>query len=114
MTATSFRLKTRGDQIFAYRGTSVDPTFLYGLSYDFTLWNGSAVESSEETALPDQLQNGYNAVCRHLMYDLHHVVEVAMYAESGVYNGITCGEVDDLMHEISNPSNWLIGIKTTT
>lgn len=57
----TFALSIAGDQIFAFKGTLANPTFIAGINFGGTGWDDTAA-STNTTALPAALTNGSNAV----------------------------------------------------
>jgi len=87
-------LSSKGDQIIAYQGDESSPTFIYALNNDgHAVWQTDAT-SSNTSALPPGLTNGYTAVAL-------EEVDNAVYNES-----VTSGSQSDLLTAISNKDNW--------
>ena len=93
-----------GDQIFAYQGDDSSPTFIAGLHTNVTAsstddnWDGAATSNST-SALPDQLENGVNAIRFTTEYD------------NGQFSAIKAGgnnysSVEELRSAINNINNW--------
>lgn len=59
-TTFPFALATNGDQILAYQGDELTPTFIYALNFDSTGWSDATTANT--TALPTGLTDGVNAI----------------------------------------------------
>ncbi len=86
-------LSSSGDQILVFTGTSASPTFVYALNDEGAhTWQANAT-SSNTSALPLGLLNGYSAVALN---------ELDNYR----YTGATSGTVDQLLALIGDFNNW--------
>jgi hypothetical protein len=59
-TGLGFALATLGDQILAYQGPDITPTFIYAITFDSTGWFDA--DNAQTTTLPAGLTDGANAV----------------------------------------------------
>ncbi|WP_289024613.1 HYR domain-containing protein, partial [uncultured Salegentibacter sp.] len=95
---------TIGDQIFAYQGLDALPVFIAGLHTNVTPgstdsnWDGAATSNST-SALPDQLENGLNAMRFTTEYD------------NGQYSAISAGgnsyaSLEEILAKVNNIDNW--------
>ncbi|HMR16711.1 MAG TPA: hypothetical protein PKD13_09535, partial [Mariniflexile sp.] len=55
-----FQLSTNGDQILAYQGTILIPSFIFAINFDGAGWSNAT--SANDSGLPTGLTNGVNAV----------------------------------------------------
>ena len=96
-------LSTSGDQIFAYTGTSVSPSFIAGLSTTTLLGTCQACgTSTTASCLPATLTNGVD------------VISFASHSDNGYYDGDVYGTVATLRSAINNPANWVRSNTTQT
>ena len=93
-----------GDQIFAYQGSAGAPTFLAGFHIDGAAgttnanWSGG-VSNNQTSALPDDLDNGTNAIWLNLS---------GAESDNWQYNcSVTSGSVATVRSAINNISNWV-------
>lgn len=91
----SMQFAAAGDQVLAYQGTTVSPTFIYALNNEGAgVWQADAANSNT-SALPTGLTNGTTAVA------LNEI-------DNAVYNGtLTSGTRATLLSAISNKANWI-------
>lgn len=90
-TATPFALNTNGDQILAYQGDELTPTFIYALNFDSTGWLDAT--TSQTTALPPGLTDSVNAI---------NVGE----SDNGNYNCAVNNDVTAILSAVSATGNW--------
>ncbi len=95
-----FALATSGDQVFAYQGTTANPTFLFAVQTNSTQFQTGA-DDANQSALPPGLVVGMTAVA----------VGAAAGAESefdnSSYTGsVTTGTREELLAAIANAANW--------
>ena len=90
---TGFELNAgQGDQIIAYQGTLLSPTFLYAVHYGNTSgWSDAT--SPNTSALPTGLTNAVNAI------DLGDF-------ENATHNCTGSNVIPDILLDIANVSNW--------
>ncbi len=91
-SVSSVSFSSSGDQILAYQGTVINPTFIYALNSKGTGWQTTIIDSSAST-LPMGLINGTTAVA------LNEI-------DNAIYTGQTSGTKVALLTAISNPNNW--------
>ncbi len=93
VTGSELTLSTDGDQIFAYQGTSINPTFIAGI-HTYGTWdanNSNQQESMQPLQLITAPPSSFNI------------------AHSDNYNydrGVTTGSVSAILTDINNSSNW--------
>ncbi|MGF1455969.1 MAG: ExeM/NucH family extracellular endonuclease [Alphaproteobacteria bacterium] len=96
----SFALSTSGDQVFAFQGTTDNPTFLFAVQTNSTQFQVGA-DDAQQSALPPGLVVGETAVA----------VGAGAGAESefdnSTYNGaVTSGTKEELLAAIADAANW--------
>ena len=84
---------TSGDQLLVYQGSESNPTFIHAVTASGSGWDSDAT-SSNSSALPSGLQEGYSAVG-------------LASCDNVKYNGITAGSQTELLSAIGTPGNWL-------
>ena len=82
-----------GDQLLVYQGSESNPTFIHAVTASGSGWDSDAT-SSNTSALPTGLQEGYSAVG-------------LASCDNVKYNGITSGSRTALLSAIGTPGNWL-------
>jgi len=91
----NIQLAAAGDQILAFQGTDVAPTFIYALNSNDTLGSGwNYAYNSNSSALPTGLVNGTTA----FSYEPE--------TDDIVYTGITSGSKAELLAAIGTQTNW--------
>ena len=89
------RFAQAGDQVIAFQGTVESPSFLYALNFEGDgVWQEDAT-SSNTSALPSGLVNGFTAVAVSACSDNNHK-----------YNGPTSGTKSELLGHIGDKLNW--------
>ncbi|NDW10800.1 T9SS type A sorting domain-containing protein [Dysgonomonas sp. 520] len=106
ISGSNMLISIAGDQIFAYQGTVISPSFIAGISFNQnesgqpgSEFDGASTSNST-TGLPSQLTIGVNAV---------HVYNTSAFAEedNSLYNGqTTSGTKQVLAAAINNMNNW--------
>lgn len=95
-----FNLSSSGDQVIAFQGTSTNPTFIYAVQTNSTLFQTTA-SSSNDSALPNGLVNGTSAVA------VGQASGVGDEWDNSVYNmSVTNGTKEEILAAVSNPANW--------
>ena len=95
---------TIGDQLFAYQGLDGLPSFIAGIHTNVTTgstdtnWDGAAISNST-SALPDQLENGGNAIRFTTEFDNGQYSAIAA-------GGNTYSSIEDILIKINNIDNW--------
>jgi hypothetical protein len=95
-----FNLSSSGDQVFAFQGSSGNPTFIYAVQTNSTLWQSNSTGSTN-SALPLGLTNGVNAVAVGAGTGSGSEYDNAAYDKSTM-----TGTASALLSAISNNSNW--------
>lgn len=92
-TGLGFALANAGDQILAYQGLDLSPTFIYAITYGPTSW--SDADDTQTTILPIGLTDGQDAV--YVGND-----------ENGTYNCSTTTNQSLILTAISTDTNWTL------
>ncbi|WP_136482084.1 T9SS sorting signal type C domain-containing protein [Cognatitamlana onchidii] len=89
----NFELSTNGDQILAYQGTSLAPSFLYAINFNGTNWSANAVNNAT-SAIPAGLINNTDAL---------HINEI----DNAEYDCTATSGISNTLLGITNASNWI-------
>lgn len=89
----ALQLSGSGDQILAYQGLDVTPTFIYAIHFDTTGWGNAT--NPNTTALPTGLTNGVDAV---------DLVEI----DNANYNCAVTSGSSLILSAVSNSTNWIL------
>jgi len=93
-------LSGSGDQIFAFQGTSSNPTFIFGFQINSNVWQADATASTN-SALPSSLTNGVNAVAAGAGSGSGSEYDNSVYNES-----VISGNKSTILSAITNNTNW--------
>ncbi|GAA4803549.1 T9SS type A sorting domain-containing protein [Litoribaculum gwangyangense] len=88
-----FQLSATGDQILAYQGADISPTFIYAINFDGTGWSNATTAST--SALPTGLTNGTNAV---------NLGEI----DNANYNCASVSGQSAILAGVSSSVNWIL------
>ncbi len=116
VTGTAISLGVNGDQVLAYRGTAVAPTFISAIHmnvYSTTnadpvtttaaAWDGTA-NTANASALPTGLTTGVNAIWIGTQGDINTEFDNAKYGTCA--NPATLGAIATLRAALNNQANW--------
>ena len=93
VTLTGLDLDNAGDQIIAYQGDALNPTFLYAIDLaDGDQAFADDATSTTTSAIPTGLTPGFTAV--------------AVSFDNAAYTGPGSGSQSELLAAISDPANW--------
>ncbi|WNH13822.1 hypothetical protein [Thalassobellus suaedae] len=93
-TSLGFALNTiSGDQILAYQGTDISPTFIYAVNFDGAGWTDAT--STNDSALPTGLTDGINAI------NLGQI-------DNAVYDCSTTSDTSLVLGAVSTFGNWIL------
>ena len=90
----SFSLSTDSDQIFVYIGEESDPLFIFGLSTNPWVTDGSDIGTTDSVC-PTSLYG--NGISNSVYFST---------VDNGIYKGIRVGTKDELLTSICNNSLW--------
>ncbi|MFI0471738.1 ExeM/NucH family extracellular endonuclease [Halomonas sp. HMF6819] len=87
-----FNLSTSGDQVIAFVGEDIDPSFIYAVQTNSGEWQETA-SSSNDSGLPSGLEEGFTAVA-------------LGQARNAAFSSDGYGTAEELLAAIGNPDNW--------
>lgn len=100
----SFSIADNGDQLLAYQGSALSPTFLYAVLANSTNWQSGNVTDENRSGLPPGLTEGTHAVAAGAGSGTESEYDNIQY-DFGT-NGVT-GTKAEMLALIGNPSNWV-------
>ena len=95
------QLSADGDQVFAFQGSSTNPTFIYAIQTNSNVWQETAT-SANDSAIPQGLTNGTNAAA------VGEGSGAGDEYDNVMYNGTTnFSSPSNALSAVSNNANWV-------
>ena len=93
LTATgNFSLSADGDQILAYQGSNINPTFITAIQMNSD-WDGDSI-STNTSSIPTGLTNGIDCL------------SINPEIDNAKYNGLLSGTIANIRSAINTEANW--------